>query len=251
MLFSGWYTNYNTCITKNARLTNIKNQNSWLTSSSSTTTSGWLVLILFPLIRALHAPKKLRHRFVRAPRLHHQKVRHVVRTFRTTTSRRVHVFPRLVASEHVVDALFIRDGNVRFRPVFISNGVRVRARFAEQSKRVVVVVFLVVKVAAIKVVVFFFFSFVDSILLLLVLVLLLLLDGEQVPAGWTKREHFTRRHARALSLYRRRRRRTPLVLLCGFFFLFFNSEVFFNESARHKKKDGRRRGKRGGDCHRR
>ena len=200
MLFSGWYTNYNTCITKNARLTNIKNQNSWLTSSSSTTTSGWLVLILFPLIRALHAPKKLRHRFVRAPRLHHQKVRHVVRTFRTTTSRRVHVFPRLVASEHVVDALFIRDGNVRFRPVFISNGVRVRARFAEQSKRVVVVVFLVVKVAAIKVVVFFFFSFVASILLLLVLVLLLLLDGEQVPAGWTKREHFTRRHARALSL---------------------------------------------------
>jgi len=80
----------------------------------------WWWLILFPLIRALHAPKKLRHRFVRAPRLHHQKVRHIVRTFRTTTSRRVDVFPRLVASEHVVDALFIRDGNVRFRPVFVS-----------------------------------------------------------------------------------------------------------------------------------
>jgi len=120
-----------------------------------------------------------------------------VRTFRTTTSRRVDVFPRLVASEHVVDALFIRDGNVRFRPVFVSNGVRVRARFAEQLKRVVFVV-----VAAVV-----FFSLVS-------ILLLLLLDGEQVPAGWTKREHLlvrvyvyislfsqtrTRRHTRALS----------------------------------------------------
>jgi len=55
-----------------------------------------LSLILLPLIRALHAPEKLRHRFIRRPRLYHQKIRHVVRAFRAPTSRRVHVFPRVV-----------------------------------------------------------------------------------------------------------------------------------------------------------
>ena len=54
------------------------------------------VLTKLPPILAIDARDKRGHRFIRRPRLYHQKIRHVVRAFRAPTSRRVHVFPRVV-----------------------------------------------------------------------------------------------------------------------------------------------------------
>jgi len=84
-------------------------------------------LLLAPLVTAGRAAVKCRHWFVCASRLNLHKVRAIVFTLWTRCRRRIHIFPRFVASQNVIDFLSFQISPILLR---LFNFNDVRARFA-------------------------------------------------------------------------------------------------------------------------